>query len=216
MGQSERAQEIVSRYVGHYLREAIQVSTHLTPSSPTGLDALGLPTLWDHVPTAWRRANGEDPGWPRPEGMVRWICDFPAYGKPLLATILSRSEHRAWLEQAIEAAVAMDDIGAASAHLTAFGRICTVLGDHGAALAACQRKVSIARETGALDVAGEGLMHLGTLHRDLGEAQRAEESWQIALALFQQIGDERAERVRSLLDELQGGSPDHLGFDAED
>jgi tetratricopeptide (TPR) repeat protein len=210
IGQPERAQEIVSRYVGHYLLEAIQVSTHLTPSSPTGLDALSLRTLWDHVPTAWHRANGEDPGWPRPTEMDRWICDFPGYSKPLLSTILSRTEHRAWLAQAVDAAVTIGEIGAASANLTSLGRICTVLGDHEAALAACQRKVSIAREAGALDTAGEALMHQGALQRDLGQPQRAEESWQMALALFEQVGDERSARVRSLLDELEErieGSP---------
>ena len=70
VSQPERARELVSRYVEHFMREVIQVSIEssraMLAHDPPRLDPY---TVWKHLPEAWARANGA-----LPAGRSRGIC----------------------------------------------------------------------------------------------------------------------------------------------
>jgi len=46
------------------------------------------------------------------------------------------------------------------------------------------------------------LMELGQAQRDLGDADAARQCWQVALSMFEDLADTRAEQVRSQLTDL--------------
>jgi len=60
----------------------------------------------------------------------------------------------------------------------------------------------ISREIGDRRGEGNHLGNLGSAYAALGEVKRARESWQQSLAIFEEIGDSRSERVREWLEEL--------------
>jgi hypothetical protein len=110
LSQPERSVQLVARYVAHTLREAAQASARWASgeAKPHATDRDRY-LLWEHLPTAWRRLNGEDPGWPRPTTMDQWIADFPRHGQALLEATLPRPAYRAWLSQSLAAAERLND-----------------------------------------------------------------------------------------------------------
>ncbi len=92
LGQVNRTQRLVSRYVDHYLREAVRASA-LRPS-PSGqqLPAQDGYVVWEHFPKAWRRLRGEDPGWPQAAEVEGWVQDFAPHNNALLSVVLSAFE----------------------------------------------------------------------------------------------------------------------------
>ncbi len=208
VGQPEWTGEVVSRYVAHYLREAIQATARLdVPAPDTGpLATADLVALWEHVTVAWTRAVGDDAGWPQPQAMDRWICDFPHHSMTLLAQMLSRTELLGWLTRSLDAAESVGDARTVSARLGELGRVCTELGAYDQALDYYRRQLDIARESEALDIEGEALMYTGFVYGALGNLEQAAASWQRSLRVFNLSGDPRAARVYTWLQELQNRS----------
>jgi len=204
LGQPERSEELVSHYVEHYLRTAIQAGSTLSirPSRNKNqkLDAYAI---WEHIPIAWCRLTGEDPGWPKPSGMDRWVRDFPLQSRPLLDMLLSRTEYRDWLTLALSAAEIESNPRTLGAHLGALGQAYAELGEHKIALIYFERQITVAQEAGARDIEAEAFMYAGSSYGALGHIQRARDSWRKALAILELMGDQRAERARQWLAQLQ-------------
>lgn len=108
LSQPTRSAQLVARYIAHTLREAAQASARWA-ANPETARAADATLLWEHLPTAWRRLTGEDPGWPRPTTMDPWIADFPRHGRALLEATLPKRVHRAWLSQSLAAAEKLHD-----------------------------------------------------------------------------------------------------------
>jgi tetratricopeptide (TPR) repeat protein len=204
LGQPERSEELVSRYVGYYLRAAIQAGATLSARSARSKNQKLDPyAIWEHVPIAWYRLTGEDPGWPKPPGMDRWIRDFPLQSRPLLNVLLPRTEYRDWLALALSAAEIESNPRTLGAHLGALGQAYAELDEHEVALTYFERQITVAREARARDIEAEALMSAGSSYGALGHVQRASADWRKALVIFEVMGDQRAERVRLWLAQLQ-------------
>ncbi|MGC9521145.1 MAG: hypothetical protein ACP5HG_04610 [Anaerolineae bacterium] len=89
LGQTDRTRHLVSRYIDHYLHEAVEIST--LRSSALGPHVLEPEesVVWEHFPKAWRRLQGEDPGWPAVAEVEGWVQDFDPDNYTLLSTVLS-------------------------------------------------------------------------------------------------------------------------------
>jgi len=204
LGQSQRSEELVARYVGHYLRGAIQVSAALSVPSPRGLPRNMSPyPFWDHIPIAWHRLNGEAPGWPKPPGMDRWIREFPLHGRTLLNVLLSRAEYRDWLSRSLSTTEGTEAARLQCALLGALGQTQAEMAQHHDAIVSFERQAKVARDCEAQDYEAEALMFAGTSHGALGELQRAESSWRRAIELFELLGDARAQEIHPWLSQLR-------------
>jgi tetratricopeptide (TPR) repeat protein len=204
LGQPDRTQKLVFRYAGYYLQEAIQVSDQFKePESSVSEPMISLYSLWEHLPIAWRRINGEDSGWPKPSDTDRWVSDFPLRVMPILQAILSKQELRAWLLRSLDAAERLGNRRTMSVHLGALGRVSTALDEHQTALEYQESRLEIARERKDRVVEAEALMNIGISCGALGDLKRASASWRKSLVLLEIIGDARAETIRNWLAELQ-------------
>lgn len=204
LGQPERTQTLVFRYAGYYLQEAIHVSDQFKqPESGISEPLISLYSLWEHLPIAWRRINGQDSGWPKPSDTDRWISDFPLRVMPILQAILSKKELCDWLLRSLDAAEHLGNQRTMSIHLEALGRVSTAMGEHETALAYHERRLEIARAREDREVEAKAMMDIGISCGALGDLKRASASWRKALVLMELIGDARAETIRNWLAELQ-------------
>lgn len=205
LGQPDRAKDLVARYVELMMRDVIQAWAPSDSASAVADTYL----IWEHIPTAWRRATGKDPGWPPAPNMERWVCNFPIHGQPALAEILTQEELRDWLTCALAAAESLQDFRMMGVHLGELGKVSAALGEDQAALAYFERQLAVAQEHETGDAEGEALMHVGVAYGALGDIQQANASWQRALTLFERTGDQRAGRIRVWLKELHNriGTP---------
>ena len=138
--------------------------------------------------------------------MHRWVCDFPLHSQALLTQILSRDEYEGWLLSAYRAAEALQDWRVAARHLGVMGHVNVRAGDGRTALNYFERQATTARQAQALELEAEALMDAGVVCGALGSVGQAEQHWQEAWALFDQIHDPRASRIQSWLRELQSKS----------
>lgn len=203
LSQPERSVQLVARYVVHYLREVAQVSSRLSARALSAKDAVFDPyLLWEHLPAAWRRLNGEDPGWPRPTTTDQWIGDFPQHAHPLLKAVLSRGEYRAWLAKALGAAETLDDRHGIAWLLGAMGQVKAELGDYAIAAADFKRQAIVARGAGAYNLESEAWMQAGAAYRALNDTLEARACWETAMQRLRATGDPRVSHVRAWLAEL--------------
>ncbi|MGC9348227.1 MAG: tetratricopeptide repeat protein [Anaerolineae bacterium] len=206
LGQPERTRTLVFNHARHYLTEALHINERLrAPSDPTEQPSTSAAfrMLWQHLPTAWARATGEDPGWPAPAEADRWISGFPPRVMTLLKKVLPRNELFAWLAGALEAAERLDDRRTISVLLGALGDVSHAQGETQQALGYYEQQLEIARERDDHHVEGEALMHIGVIYGATGDIRRAGTSWRKALVLLEGADDHRAEHVRNWLAELQ-------------
>jgi len=204
LGQAERSEELVSHYVEHYLRAAIEAGSTLSiQPSRSKNQKLDPYAIWEHVRIAWYRLTGEDPSWPKPPGMDRWIRDFPLQSRPLLKVLLPRTEYRDWLALALSEAEIESNPRTLGAHLGALGQAYAELEEHEVALTYFERQITVAQEGRARDMEAEALMYAGSSYGAMGDVQRAGADWHKALLIFELMGDQRAERVRLWLAQLQ-------------
>jgi tetratricopeptide (TPR) repeat protein len=206
LGQPERSRTLVSNYAGHYLKEALRMNARLRPNTkpaPEASTPLAFRMLWQHLPAAWRRVTGADPGWPAPASADRWISDFPLRVMPFLKTMLPREDLCDWLESALRASRRIDDLRTMSILLGALGKANQDRGENKQALRYYEEQLEIARERDDRYVEAEALMHIGMVCGATGDIRRAGTSWRKALVLLQLVGDRRAEHVENWLAELQ-------------
>jgi tetratricopeptide (TPR) repeat protein len=206
LGQAERTRTLVGNYARHYLKEALRINERLRATSDAPLQlptSAALRLLWQHLPTAWDRLTGEDPGWPAPADADRLISDFPLRVMPLLKTILPEGELFAWITGALEAAGRLDNRRTMSLLFGALGDMSLAQGEEQRALSYYEQQLELARERDDRYVEGEALMNIGVICGAAGDVRRAGSSWRKALVLLELVDDHRAEHVRNWLAELQ-------------
>ncbi|MFJ5989366.1 ATP-binding protein [Lentzea sp. NPDC092896] len=92
-------------------------------------------------------------------------------------------------------AVALDSVANSQRHL----------GDLAAATATSERAVEIFRAAGYRVLEAQALVNLGDTHHAAGETERARQTWQHALAIYEHIGDRAVDQVRRRLTEQAAG-----------
>ncbi|NKE60344.1 tetratricopeptide repeat protein, partial [Lentzea sp. PSKA42] len=88
-------------------------------------------------------------------------------------------------------AVALDSVAHSQRHL----------GDLAGAAATSERAVEIFRAASYRVLEAQALVNLGDTHHAAGEAERARQTWQYALAIYEHLGDRAADQVRDRLTE---------------
>jgi len=109
-------------------------------------------------------------------------------------------------EQALEIDREIGDRRGEGADLGNLGNAYYSLGEVRRAIEYYEQALEIAREIGDRRVEGNQLANLGVLAKQQGDLARARQLWDQALGIYMTIEDLNAERVRTLLDELTGGS----------
>ncbi len=203
LGQPEWTRLVMERYVRYALAEAGRANALYGAGGVYKEEGLArFLAVWPHVWAAWLRMSSADPGWPRPENVERWLCDFPSRVLPILQTLVPLAERTVMLERMLQAARALDRAAEALV-LNYLGQAYMAQGDAQRALEVYEAYLQIAYDLHDRMGEATALMHIGTACGFLGNVKRARESWRHALALFRMIGDPRAAQLRTWLEKLE-------------
>ena len=204
LGQPELTRSAMQRYADYVLAEAARAGQrYVEDVNHTPETVLPFAVIWPHLWTAWLRMSATDPGWPCPENADRWLCDFPIRAFYALNVSLTLEAQLSLWERALEAARALGDLKDEGIHLSRLGQIYTAQGDHRRALECHEQQLQIACEHRDRHSEADALARIGLSSGALGHVKRAEESWRQALALFEVVGDGRAEQVRAWLEIME-------------
>jgi len=204
LGQHDLTRSVLARYAVYTFEEALRANQLYRKGGDdlaTGLRRFAA--NWPHLWTAWQRMSGTTPGWLTPEGVDRWLCDFPVHLNDLLNITLPQEERLPLFEHALEAARRLKDRKAEGKHLSILGRLYSSNNDTAKALSYHEKHLQIAYELRDRYGEADALMNIGLASGALGNIDRVRESWRQSLALFDMIGDPRAEQVRAWLTALK-------------
>jgi len=203
LGQPEWTRQVMGRYVRYTLIEAGRANALYRAGGVHREEGVArFLAVWPHVWAAWLRMSSADPGWPRPDDVDRWLCEFAGRVLPILQTLVPLAERTVMLERILQAARALDRATEALV-LNYLGQAYTAQGDAKRALEVYEAYLQIAYDLHDRTGEATALMHIGTVCGALGDIKRARESWRHALALFKMIGDPRAAQLRLWLEALE-------------
>lgn len=203
LGQPERTRLVMARYARYTLAEAGRANAlYCAGGGRREEGLLRFAAVWPHIWAAWLRMSGADPGWPRPDDVDRWLCDFPGRVFPILHTMVPMAGRTVVLERVLEAARSLDR-AAEALILNYLGQAYAAQGDSKRALEAYESCLKIAYDLHDRPGEANALMNIGTACGALGDINRARESWRHSIALFRMIGDPRAAQVRVWLGALE-------------
>ena len=140
--QAEEAREAVMRHADYYLEQGSQADDLYLQGGEHVVEGLRrFAGLWPHLQAAWERLSGGEAGWPLPEGVDRWLSDFPNWTVYVLDLILLPQEQIPLQECALEAARRLGDRRDEGIHLGNLGNAYYSLGEVQIGRASCRERV---------------------------------------------------------------------------
>jgi tetratricopeptide (TPR) repeat protein len=184
---------VQERHATYYYAVLIKVDSLYLEGGEAFMRALALfDSEWTNIQfgQSWAVRHSSD------NAAAAHLCsNYPDAGTYILNLRQHPRESISWLERALDAVRAVNDLSAEAYYLNNLGLAYKNLGEFQRAIQCYEQQLIIVRESRDRRGESHALNNLGTAYSLMGESQRAIEFYQQALSIKREINDQRGEGV---------------------